>query len=145
MTACHEGAIELIDGKAVLISDEYCDGLGDCLPECPTGAIKIVEREAAEYNEELVEKRMAMKKPVEENKEKMPCGCPGTMAKAIKRTGKNANLRIEDKDNKNNEKINMDSELQQWPVQIKLVNTKAPYLQDANLLIAGDCTCICLW
>ncbi|ACQ52028.1 4Fe-4S dicluster domain-containing protein [Clostridium botulinum] len=140
VTACHEGAIELIDGKAVLISDEYCDGLGDCLPECPTGAIKIVEREAAEYNEELVEKRMAMKKPVEENKEKMPCGCLGIMAKAIKRTGKNANLRIEDKDNKNNEKINMDSELQQWPVQIKLVNTKAPYLQDANLLIAGDCT-----
>lgn len=70
VTACHEGAIELIDGRAVLISDEYCDGLGDCLPECPTGAIKIVEREAAEYNEELVEKRMAMKKPVEENKEK---------------------------------------------------------------------------
>ncbi|ACA45376.1 4Fe-4S dicluster domain-containing protein [Clostridium botulinum] len=140
VTACHEGAIELIDGRAVLISDEYCDGLGDCLPECPTGAIKIVEREAAEYNEELVEKRMAMKKPVEENKEKMPCGCPGTMAKAIKRTGKNANLRIEDKDNKNNEKINIDSELQQWPVQIKLVNTKAPYLQDVNLLIAGDCT-----
>ncbi|CBZ04811.1 4Fe-4S dicluster domain-containing protein [Clostridium botulinum] len=141
VTACHEGAIELIDGRAVLISDEYCDGLGDCLPECPTGAIKIVEREAAEYNEELVEKRMAMmKKPVEENKEKMPCGCPGTMAKAIKRTAKNANLRIEDKDNKNNEKISIDSELQQWPVQIKLVNTKAPYLQDANLLIAGDCT-----
>lgn len=56
VTACHEGAIELIDGRAVLISDEYCDGLGDCLPECPTGAIKIVEREAAEYNEELVEK-----------------------------------------------------------------------------------------
>ncbi len=70
VTACHEGAIELIDGKAVLISDEYCDGLGDCLPECPTGAIKIVEREAAEYNQELVEKRMAMKKPAEENKEK---------------------------------------------------------------------------
>ncbi len=73
VTACHEGAIELIDGKAVLISDEYCDGLGDCLPECPTGAIKIVEREAAEYNEELVEKRMAMKKPAEENKRKK---CP---------------------------------------------------------------------
>ncbi|MBU5300143.1 4Fe-4S binding protein [Clostridium sporogenes] len=140
VTACHEGAIELIEGKAVLISDEYCDGLGDCLPECPTGAIKIVEREAAEYNEELVEKRMAMKKPAEENKEKMPCGCPGTMAKAIKRPVKNVKLNIEEKTKKIDEKMNMDSELQQWPVQIKLVNTKAPYLQDANLLIAGDCT-----
>lgn len=140
VTACHEGAIELIDGKAVLVSDEYCDGLGDCLPECPTGAIKIVEREAAEYNEELVEKRMAMKKSAEENKEKMPCGCPGTMAKAIKRPVKNVNLNMEEKTKKSDEKMDMDSELQQWPVQIKLVNTKAPYLQDANLLIAGDCT-----
>ena len=140
VTACHEGAIELIDGKAVLVSDEYCDGLGDCLPECPTGAIKIVEREAAEYNEELVEKRMAMKKSAEENKEKMPCGCPGTMAKAIKRPVKNVNFNIKEKTKKSDEKMDMDSELQQWPVQIKLVNTKAPYLQDANLLIAGDCT-----
>ena len=140
VTACHEGAIELIDGKAVLVSDEYCDGLGDCLPECPTGAIKIVEREAAEYNEELVEKRMAMKKSAEENKEKMPCGCPGTMAKAIKRPVKNVNLNIKEKTKKSDERMDMDSELQQWPVQIKLVNTKAPYLQDANLLIAGDCT-----
>ena len=56
--ACHEGAIELRDGKAVLVSDEYCDGLGDCLPECPVGAISIIEREAAEYNHELVLKRM---------------------------------------------------------------------------------------
>ncbi|EJO5348913.1 4Fe-4S binding protein [Clostridium botulinum] len=140
VTACHEGAIELIDGKAVLINDEYCDGLGDCLPECPTGAIKIVEREAAEYNEELVEKRMAIKKLEEKNKEKMPCGCPGTMAKTIKRPVKNINLNIEKKVNKDTEEMNMDSQLQQWPVQIKLVNTKAPYLENANLLIAGDCT-----
>ncbi|NFN86464.1 4Fe-4S dicluster domain-containing protein [Clostridium sporogenes] len=140
VSACHEGAIELIDGKAVLISDEYCDGLGDCLPECPTGAIKIIEREAAEYNEELVEKKMAMKNSVESTKEKMPCGCPGTMAKAIKRPIKNINLNIEKEDDKSYRKINMDSELQQWPVQIKLVNTKAPYLQDSDLLIAGDCT-----
>ncbi|WP_251861916.1 4Fe-4S binding protein [Clostridium sp. Marseille-Q2269] len=140
VTACHEGAMELIDGKAVLISDEYCDGLGDCLPECPTGAIKIVEREAVEYNEELVEKRMAIKKSLEEKEEKMPCGCPGTMAKAIKRPIKKSNLKIEQKDYKNNERANMDSELQQWPIQIKLVNTKAPYLQNADLLIAGDCT-----
>ncbi|WP_409068770.1 ATP-binding protein [Clostridium sp. FAM 1755] len=140
VSACHEGAIELIYGKAVLISDEYCDGLGDCLPECPTGAIKIIEREAAEYNEELVEKKMAMKNSVESTKEKMPCGCPGTMAKAIKRPIKNINLNIEKEDDKSYRKINMDSELQQWPVQIKLVNTKAPYLQDGDLLIAGDCT-----
>ncbi|MCR1933819.1 MULTISPECIES: ATP-binding protein [Clostridium] len=141
VSACHEGAIELIEGKAVLISDEYCDGLGDCLPECPTGAIKIIEREAAEYNEELVQKKMNMKDSLEKNnKDKMPCGCPGTMARSIKRPIKNVNLNIEKEDDKSHRKITMGSELQQWPVQIKLINTRAPYLQDADLLIAGDCT-----
>jgi NAD-dependent dihydropyrimidine dehydrogenase PreA subunit len=78
VNACHEGAIELVDGKATLISDEYCDGLGDCLPACPTGAIKIIEREAADYNHELVMKKM-------EERKKQSCsqnstGCPGQRA-----------------------------------------------------------------
>ena len=54
VTACHEGAIQMIDGKAKMMSDQYCDGLGDCLPSCPTGAITMIEREADAYNEELV-------------------------------------------------------------------------------------------
>lgn len=129
--ACHEGAIELIDGKAKLISDEYCDGLGDCLPECPTGAITIIERESKAYDDELVKKRMEEKK--KEEKEKMPCGCPGTAAKKIERKIVKTSV----KEVRNDDAL---SELMQWPVQLKLINTNAPYLKDANLLVAADCT-----
>ncbi len=87
--ACHEGAIEMIDGKAKLTREDYCDGLGDCLPGCPTGAITFEEREAPAYDQAAV---LAAKK------------------------------------------------LSQWPVQIKLVPVTAPYYEDANLLIAADCT-----
>lgn len=52
--ACHEGAIEMVDGIAKLTRDDYCDGLGDCLPQCPTGAITFEEREAPAYNEAAV-------------------------------------------------------------------------------------------
>ena len=87
--ACHEGAIEMIDGKAKLTREDYCDGLGDCLPGCPTGAITFEEREAPAYDQAAV---LAAKK------------------------------------------------LSQWPVQTKLVPVTAPYYEDANLLIAADCT-----
>ncbi|MCY6369891.1 ATP-binding protein [Clostridium ganghwense] len=141
VNACHEGAIELINGKARLVSDEYCDGLGDCLPACPTDAIKIIEREAEEYNEEAVEKRMVEMKENKEVAKAMPCGCPGTMAKMIKRE----NSKADDKkisvkeDNRGAETKNV-SELRQWPVQIKLINPKSSFLENADLLIAADCT-----
>ena len=77
--ACHEGAIEMIDGKAVLTREDYCDGLGDCLPACPVDAISFEEREAPAYNEEAV---LQAKK---EKAQPLPCGCPGTASKAIKR------------------------------------------------------------
>ena len=54
VTACHEGAIGLVNGKAKLMRDDYCDGFGDCLPGCPTGAITFEEREAAAYDEQAV-------------------------------------------------------------------------------------------
>jgi ferredoxin len=134
--ACHEGAIELVEGKAVLVSDEYCDGLGDCLPECPTGAIKIVERESEAYNEELVMKKMTEKsKQVKD--EPLPCGCPGTAARKIERRSLNVNSSLKQKKEKGDA---MNSELRQWPVQLKLINPQASYLQGANLLIAADCT-----
>lgn len=126
--ACHEGAIQMIDGKAKLISDEYCDGLGDCLPACPTDAIKIVEREAEAYDEEAVKARMEMaKKPA-------PCGCPGTAARKIERKPVVVKKNVEE-----NVEASA-SELRQWPVQLKLVNTKASYLENADLLVAADCT-----
>lgn len=79
--ACHEGAIGMVNGKAKLLRDDYCDGLGDCLPTCPTGAITFVEREAAAYDEQAVKANMEKKA----QKAKIPCGCPGSQAKAFNR------------------------------------------------------------
>lgn len=121
--ACHEGAIGMVDGKAKLLRDDYCDGLGDCLPTCPTGAISFVEREAAAYNEAAV---MAAKSKKEQT---LPCGCPGSAAKAIKR-----------QENTNISAAPQESQLRQWPVQIKLAPVNAPWFEGARLLIAADCT-----
>jgi len=126
--ACHEGAIGMIDGKAVLLRDDYCDGLGDCLPVCPTNAISFVEREALEYNESEVKRNMEKKKT-----EEFACGCPGTNAKAIVRNPSPA----PEATRLNQATV---SQLNQWPVQIKLVPTNAPYFEGAKLLIAADCT-----
>jgi len=133
ISSCHEEAIELIEGKAKLISDEYCDGLGDCLPQCPTNAIKIVKRDAIDYDVKAVE----LKKDQLKKKENLPCGCPGTKEKTIKR-----NVNIIQASNKINagEFKMANSELNQWPVQLKLVNSKAEFLNGADILIAADCT-----
>jgi len=138
VSACHEGALQMVDGKAKLVSESYCDGLGDCLPECPTGAIKIVEKEAEAFDKEAVEKRMAemkAKKEAEAPKQEatLPCGCPSTHAQSFDRkktVKKQAPVEYE-------ETI---SELNQWPVQIKLIAPNAPFLQGADLLVAADCT-----
>ena len=121
--ACHEGAIEMVDGKARLTREDYCDGLGDCLPACPTGAITFEEREAPAYNEAAV---LAAKK----EKAPLPCGCPGSQAKALHREPCAAPAT----------QAPAASQLSQWPVQIKLMPMKAPYLDGARLLIAADCT-----
>ena len=125
-TACHEGAIGMIDGKAKLLRDDYCDGLGDCLPTCPTGAISFVEREAAAYDEEAVKQAQLKKKA-----DKLPCGCPGSQSRTINRTENSIAV------SKNQPSV---SRLSQWPVQIKLVPVNAPYFDNANLLVAADCT-----
>jgi len=132
--ACHEGAIEIIDGKAKLVSDEYCDGFGDCLPECPTGAITIIEREAADYNEEAVKKRMAEAK---KSQQKPFFGCPGSMAKMIERKPTPKPQAIQKQQDEN---VEIKSELRQWPVQLKLINSRAEYFDGADLLVAADCT-----
>lgn len=123
--ACHEGAIEMINGKATLTREDYCDGLGDCLPACPMDAISFEEREAPAYNEEAVRQAKMQKFGV-----KLPCGCPGTQSKAIKRETA-APIAKE---------TSVASQLSQWPCQIKLVPVNAPYFEGANLLIAADCT-----
>lgn len=122
-SACHEGAIGMVDGKAKLLRDDYCDGLGDCLPACPTGAISFVEREAAAYNEAAVQ--VAKK----QNKQPLPCGCPGSATKTIERHETVSAVTM-----------TQESELRQWPVQIKLVPVNAPWFDGVKLLIAADCT-----
>ena len=128
--ACHEGAIRMIGGKAKLIRDDYCDGLGNCLPACPTGAITFETREAAAFDEEAV---LEAKKKADE-RPPLACGCPGTQAKAITRDECAAANPAPP------ETLNTESQLTQWPVQIKLVPVNAPYFENANLLIAADCT-----
>ncbi|MBQ8623901.1 MAG: 4Fe-4S binding protein [Oscillospiraceae bacterium] len=124
-SACHEGAIEMVNGKAKLTREDYCDGLGDCLPACPVDAISFEEREAPAYNEDAVREAKMKKFGV-----KLPCGCPGTQSKAIKR----------ETPAKSFSPASVTSQLSQWPCQIKLVPVNAPYFEGANLLIAADCT-----
>ena len=111
--ACHEGAIGIVGGKAKLLREDYCDGLGDCLPSCPMNAISFEEREAPAYNEAAV---LAAKKAKEAPQ---PCGCPGSACQSVQP---------------------LSSQLQNFPVQIKLLPPNAPYLDNADLLIAADCT-----
>ena len=120
--ACHEGAIAMVEGKAQLMRDDYCDGLGDCLPACPTGAISFVVREAASYDEAAVLAAKAKKEAT------LPCGCPGTAAKAIHRQQAPAACAPQQ------------SQLRQWPVQIKLAPVNAPWFDGADVLVAADCT-----
>ncbi|MHB1484739.1 MAG: ATP-binding protein [Saccharofermentanales bacterium] len=139
-SACLEGAIGIVDGKAKLLRDDYCDGLGNCLPACPTGAITFEEREAAAFDEAAV--KMHMENETKNSKEEsvLPCGCPSTQAKSFNRSdpsttrgaGKAAFQHDDDADVEA-------SNLSQWPVQIKLVPVKAPFFENANLLIAADC------
>lgn len=128
--ACHEGAIGMVGGKAKLLRDDYCDGLGNCLPVCPTGAISFEEREALEYNEAAVLENQ--RKAAEEKANLLPCGCPGTKSRKISHA-ENSGSEIQSS-------ARIQSRLNQWPVQIKLVPVCAPYLNGAHLLIAADCT-----
>ena len=124
--ACHEGAIGMVDGKAKLLRDDYCDGLGDCLPACPTGAITFVEREAAAYDEQAV---LENKQKKEQSAPFM--GCPGHAVKTFQRRAQVEASVFRGE---------AESQLAQWPCQIKLAPVKAPYFQGAKLLIAADCT-----
>ena len=115
MTGCAEGAIALIDGKAKLVSEVYCDGLGACIGECPVGALTLVEKEAPEYDQAAVDKHLAT---IGRAPHAAASACPGA-APAMAPT---------------------QSQLGNWPLQLSLMPINAPYLERATLLMAADCT-----
>ncbi|MBU7006070.1 ATP-binding protein [Phosphitispora fastidiosa] len=127
IAACHEGALQLVNGKARLVSDSYCDGLGDCLPNCPADAINIIEREAAAFDEEAVKKHMESRNSQSET---LACGCPGSSVTVLQ---KSAGCSCAPG-------AAAPSQLGQWPCQIKLVPVNAPFLDNSDLLIAADCS-----
>ncbi len=160
---CPEGALQMIDGKARLISDLFCDGLGACIKTCPQGAIEIVEREAEPYDEYKVMENVVkggvnvikahlehlkshgeiklheqavdylnknnLPVPQEEVKP-LPCGCPGTLSKSIKR----------EETTSSSTGFKPTAELNTWPIQLRLINPNAAYFDNADLVIAADCT-----
>lgn len=132
--ACHEGAIQMVDGKAKLVSDIYCDGLGDCLGPCPTGAISIVTRQAEEYDDDAVKERMAAQKAAADP---LPCGCPGGMARTLNHSAPKSEAQPSSSCGC---ECGGESQLMNWPVQLKLVPPGAPYLKGADILLAADCT-----
>ena len=126
--ACIEGALQIIDGKAKLISETYCDGLGACLGECPQGAITIEEREADEFDEEAVTCHVEER---EEIAEELPCGCSSaTVTQFERQEGTGVNL---------DTATHQQSTLNHWPVQLTLVPPTAPFLQGADLVLTADC------
>jgi NAD-dependent dihydropyrimidine dehydrogenase PreA subunit len=124
--SCAEGAIQIIDGKARLVSEMYCDGLGACLGDCPQGAITIEEREAADFDEDAVKLHLA-----EEERAENPaaCGCPSTTMALLERSGTSTEA----------ERDSGPSALDHWPVQLTLVPPGAPFLQGTDLMLVADC------
>lgn len=146
VSACSEGALQILNGKAKLVKENFCDGFGDCIGECPTGALKIEEREAEAFDIEATKEYLLKTRGKEavwrmeeaqkkheshENttKSTLPCGCPGSMSQTIKFS---ETLRKTDE-------LKIEPQLRNWPVQIHLLPLKAEYYNNADLLVAADC------
>jgi Pyruvate/2-oxoacid:ferredoxin oxidoreductase delta subunit len=131
---CAEGALQIVDGKAKLVSEKFCDGLGACLGHCPEDAITVIDREAVEFDEKAVEVHLHKQKEAQPKPEPKPqpvfTGCPSSRAMHFKIP------ETQTEAVSNTPSVSM---LSQWPVQLKLVPINAPYFQDADLLIAADC------
>ena len=132
--ACHEGAIDIVDGKAKLVRENFCDGFGDCLPNCPTGAITFEEREAPAYDEAAVKAAQAKNEEEKMMEHVHEGGCPGSKMMQFKATQEESTLE------QSQTYMKPVSRLGQWPCQIKLLPTEAPFYNGAKLLIAADCT-----
>lgn len=143
VSACAEGAIEIVNGKAKLVKEDFCDGFGDCIGECPTGALIIEEREAKPFDIYATKEYLHKTKGIEavwrmeeaqknhQQKEHIPlaCGCPGSMVKTLQINEYTTEF-VQQK---------LQPQLRNWPVQITLLPLKAPYYQGADLLVAADC------
>ena len=129
---CAEGAMQLVNGKARLVSEVYCDGLGACLGECPQGAISIEERDAPDFDEKAVHEHLS-RRELEKRKtiEPLACGCPGTAMQSFSKSGVSGPDTDDVRD--------APSELTQWPVQLRLVPLHAPFLKGADILVCADC------
>ena len=126
--SCAEGALKIIDGKAKLVSEKYCDGLGNCL-SCPQGAITIEEREAEDFDEAAVEEHLQ----TEEALEKQPLGCPSAVVRQFEKPVKAVSPVVAAP------KSASKSRLRHWPVQLTLVPPTAPFLKNADVVLAADC------
>ena len=129
---CAEGALQIVNGKAKLITDKFCDGLGACLGHCPEDAITVIEREAEDFDEKAVEVHLHKKEEPQLQPKPQPAfnGCPSSRAMHFK---------VPETQTETISTTLSVSQLTQWPVQLKLVPINAPYFQDADLLIAADC------
>jgi NAD-dependent dihydropyrimidine dehydrogenase PreA subunit len=135
VNACHEGALQMVDGKAKLVSDSYCDGLGACLPKCPVDAIRIEERDAAPFDEAAVLQAQRAKPVPAAAHACPPRGCPGTILRTLaKKPVAVVPAAI------SSDAAPQRSALRQWPCQVKLVPPHAPFFEGADLLVAADCT-----
>lgn len=143
VSACSEGALQIVDGKAKLVKEDFCDGFGDCMGECPTGALIIEERESKPFDIEATKEYLlqtrgkeavwrmeeAQKKHEGKEQKNLPCGCPGSMVQTIpltKYSPASAHGRLE-------------PQLRNWPVQLQLLPLKAQFYRGADLLVAADC------
>lgn len=135
ISICAEAALELVDGKAKVIKDFYCDGMGACLDVCPVDALKIIEEDVTEYDPQKTFEHVKNVRGDEaaqqvhgiSKDDSLACGCPGSAVRELSR------------DNHDDEKVNISSQLQQWPVQLHLLGAGAPFFDDSDLLICADC------